>query len=192
MAGKINRKALEDEIFNSKAVKQLIAESVEKQLSSQKEILINNFKTHPVTQELEGGDNAKNISGTLGGYGNLFSFIGFNNGDNPVSPILDLLSKISINKNIRYKNGVFQLQINVPSKEDLAAVSKMPWETGRSWLFDMEKTISGLGAYLYGQFETSRSGSGIQIKRKIFNRAFRPVKYFGTMYNKFIQNLSLK
>jgi hypothetical protein len=192
MAGKINRKALEDEIFNSKAVKQLIAESVNKEINEQKEILINNFKSHPVTQELEGGESAKNISGTLGGYGNLFSFIGFNNGDSPISPILNLLNQISINKNIRYRNGVFQLQINVPSKEELAAISKMPWEVGRSWLFDVEKTISGLGAYLYGRFETSRSSTGIQSKRKIFNRAFRPVKYFDTMYNKFIKNLSLK
>jgi hypothetical protein len=192
MAGKINRKQLDSQIFNNKAVKELVADIVAKNINSEKGILIENFINHPVTQELQSGESSENISGTLDGYGNLFSFIGFNNGTNPVSPVLNLLNKISISRNIQYKNGKYKFQINVPSKQELFDASKMPWETGRSWLFDMEKTISGLGAYLYGQFETSRSETGIELKRKIFNRAFRRVKYFGTMYNIFNKKLSLK
>jgi hypothetical protein len=65
----------------------------------------------------------------------------------------------------------------------------MPWEIGRSWLFDMDKTISGLGSYLYAASEASRSGTGIQTKTKSFSRAFRGVKYFNTMYNKFLKKI---
>ena len=45
--------------------------------------MIEEFLDHKVTQEIIAGPTADNISGTLGGYGNLFSYIGFNEGDEP-------------------------------------------------------------------------------------------------------------
>ena len=68
----------------------------------------------------------------------------------------------------------------------------MPWENGRSWLLDMERGISGLGAYLYGRFAASRSGTGIQNKKNYSGRVFRPVKYFSGIYNNFLKRLGAK
>lgn len=191
MAGRINKKLLNQEILNSQSVKKLVKEVVSKEVEKQKMILLSKFNSHPVTQEIESGENSSNVSGTLGGYGNLFSFIGFPRGSNPVEPIKILLNKISL-KNVFLKNDKFNCEIIIPSKDELSSVSKMPWESGRSWLFDMEKSISGLGEYLYGIVKNSRSGSGIQAKNKIFNKSFRSVKYFNTMYNKFINDLGIK
>ena len=56
-----------------------------------KERMIQEFLNHNVTKEINLGPNAENISGTLSGYGNLFSFIGFEKGDDPIKPILDIL-----------------------------------------------------------------------------------------------------
>jgi hypothetical protein len=69
---------------------------------------------------------------------------------------------------------------------DFANISKMPWEGGRSWLIDMEKGISGLGAYLYRQYNKSRSGYGLQSNFDYKSTAFRPTRYFSFLYNKFL------
>jgi len=58
--------------------------------------MIAEFLAHPVTREIEGGINASNVSGTLGGITNLYSFIGFNAGSNPIDPIEDLLLRTDI------------------------------------------------------------------------------------------------
>ena len=42
-----------------------------------KQEMIKEFLNHPVTKEIKGGIGSENISGTLGGITNLYSFIGF-------------------------------------------------------------------------------------------------------------------
>ena len=77
MAGKINKKLIQKEIFNNRAVKKMVRDIVQEEVEKEKALFQQDFESHPVTQELDGGENASNISGTLGGYGNLFSFLGF-------------------------------------------------------------------------------------------------------------------
>jgi hypothetical protein len=192
MAGKVNKKLIQKEIFNNRAVKKMVLDIVEKEVEKEKAIFRRDFESHPVTQELEGEENASNISGTLGGYGNLFSFLGFNKGANPTTPVKLLIQKILLNRNIKSTANGFEVKVNIPSKEEFATVSRLPWEGGRSWLLDMERGISGLGSFLYGRFNTSRSGGGIQSKYKYSNRTFRPVKYFSQIYNNFIRRLGAK
>jgi hypothetical protein len=192
MAGKINKKLIQKEIFNNRTVKKMVRNIIEKEVEKEKALFRADFESHPVTQELEGGENASNISGTLGGYGNLFSFLGFNNGANPTTPVKFLIQKILLDRNVQTSSNGFKIKVNIPSKEEFAAVARLPWESGRSWLLDMERGISGLGSFLYGRFNTSRSGGGIQSKYKYSNRTFRPVKYFSQMYNKFLRRLGAK
>lgn len=192
MAGKINKKLIQKEIFSNRAVKKMVRDIVEKEVEKEKAIFRADFESHPVTQELEGEESASNISGTLGGYGNLFSFLGFNKGANPTTPVKLLIQTILLDRNVKTTSDGFQIKVNIPSKEEFAAVSRLPWEGGRSWLIDMERGISGLGYFLYGRFNASRSGGGIQSRYKYSNRTFRPVKYFSQMYNKFIRRLGAK
>jgi len=189
MAGKINKKAIEKAIFTNRAVKKMVRDIVEKEVEKEKALFRADFESHPVTQELDGGENASNNSGTLGGYGNLFSFLGFNRGANPTAPVKSLIQKIILDRNVQSSGNSFKIKVNIPSKEEFAAVARLPWEGGRSWLLDIERGISGLGAYLYGRFNNSRSGSGIQSKYNYSNRSFRPVKYFSQMYSKFLRRL---
>jgi hypothetical protein len=192
MAGTINKKRIQKEIFNNRAVKKMVLDIVQKEVEKEKALFRQDFESHPVTQEIEGGENASNVSGTLGGYGNLFSFLGFNNGSNPTSPVKFLIQSISVAKNVRVSASGFQFKVNIPSKEQFGAVSKMPWEGGRSWLLDVERGISGLGAFLSGSFSTSRSGGGIQSKYNYSNKRFRNVKYFSDMYSRFLRKLGAK
>jgi hypothetical protein len=192
MAGKINKRAIEKTIFTNRTVKKIVRDIVQKEVEKEKSLFRTNFESHPVTQELDAGENASNNSGTLGGYGNLFSFLGFNRGSNPTAPVKSLIQKIALDRNVQTAKAGFKIKINIPSKEEFAAVTRLPWESGRSWLLDIERGISGLGAYLFGRFEASRSGSGIQSKFNYSGRKFQNVKYFSEMYSKFLKKLGVK
>ena len=50
--------------------------------------MVKEFLASPITQEIMAGPSAANISGTLGGVSNLFAFIGFDQGEQPIAPIL--------------------------------------------------------------------------------------------------------
>lgn len=189
MAGKINKKLLQKQLLQNRSVERAVRNIVKKEVEKQKILFQKDFESHPVTQELEGGENASNISGTLGGYGNLFSFLGFDNGSNPTLPVKLLIQDIFLNSSVKLTGKVFQFKVNIPSKEEFGSVSRLPWEGGRSWLLDIERGISGLGAYLYGRFSASRSGGGIQSKYNYSNRRFRNVKYFSEMYAKFLKRI---
>jgi hypothetical protein len=192
MPGQINNKLIQKEIFNNREVKKMVRDIVQKEVEKEKNLFRQDFESHPVTQELEGGEDASNLSGTLGGYGNLFSFLGFNKGANPTAPVKLLIKKVSLDRNVKTTSKGFQIKINIPTKEEFAAISRLPWENGRSWLLDIERGISGLGAFLYGRFESSRSGGGIQSKYIYSNRVFRNVKYFSEIYTKFIKRIGAK
>jgi len=192
MAGKINKRLFQKQIFESRSVKRIVRNIVRKEVEKEKALFRSEFDSHPVTRELEGGENASNLSGTLGGYGNLFSFLGFSNGSNPTTPVKSLIQKINLGSSTKSNGKTFQFKVNIPSKEEFAAISRLPWESGRSWLLDIERGISGLGAYLYGRFNSSRSGSGIQSKYNYSDRRFRNVKYFSDIYGKFLKRLGVK
>ena len=58
--------------------------------------MIEEFLANPITQEILAGPEGSNISGTLGSVGNLFAFIGFERGEQPISPILTLLEGVTL------------------------------------------------------------------------------------------------
>ena len=92
-----------------------------------------------------------NTSGTLGGVTNLFAFIGFDKGDQPVMPIIQLLENTSIqfNKELRENNKLgISYNVNLPTAEEIFAITPMPWAIGRSWAKGIETGISGLGYLL--------------------------------------------
>ena len=133
--------------------------------------MIRDFDSHPVTQEIESGPNSSNTSGTLSGYGNLFTFIGFPSGYDPISPIRERLMDSRLTK-LNIKRGVISFLTTEPTREELFAMTKFSnfrndFEGSRSWLDGIETGISGLGFYLYrsGQdIAGSRSGPAIQLR----------------------------
>jgi len=84
--------ALPRQMKYTKGLKNAVNQKVQ---DAQKKLL-EEFERHPVTVEISGGTNATNISGTLSGHGNLFSYIGFSAGDKPLSAIREILKKYEI------------------------------------------------------------------------------------------------
>jgi len=187
---KLNLPSIRSKILGSKVTKYKVFDIASKRVEEEKQVFISELKSHPVSVEISAGPNASNLSGTLGGRGNLFSFIGFNKSEaDPIANVFDLIKKIRVLKKVTNTKKGFAATVSVPTLGDFSNITRMPWESGRSWLLDIEKRISGLGYYLSGNFKKSRSGTGIQADGVVSNAQFRPVKYFKTMYNTFIRNI---
>jgi hypothetical protein len=189
--GTIDLEKFREDILNSTEVIAASKAEAEKFLIQEKLHLQNDFDNHAVTKEIQAGPDANNLSNTLGGYGNLFSFIGFDVNSKPVEPVRELINKIRLGKMLEknLKTRTVSFQVDMPSNTDFESATKMPWEGGRSWLFDIEKTISGLGYYIYGKYNKSRSGTGVQKETSVRNLAFRPVKYFNKILEDFYRRL---
>lgn len=172
----------------SQIVKQEFEKTVLTKFNSVKNDMIDEFLNHPVTKEILNGPDSTNDSGTLGGYGNLFSYIGFYNGDDPIEPILNELKKSTIVFSRLVFNGALW-NIYIPSKEDIWEVSPMPWAPGRSWAKGIETGISGVGYYLFdssGNLPSSRSETAIQTQNKIKSKIrFKNVKYISSLLSKY-------
>ena len=156
--------------------------------------MIAEFLNHPVTIELKQGIDASNISGTLGGATNLFSFIGFNSGSDPTKDIENVLQTARF-EYAKARLKTIEFSIYIPDPKDVFDATPMPWAPGRSWAKGIESGISGLGYYLKVTRDNSRSGLGIQSSKKVRGGAkFKNTKYISALlkkYRKEFENLQL-
>lgn len=171
-----------------KAVRRILNIEFEKLKSE----LIINFLSHPVTKEIEAGPMAKNISNTLGGVGNLFSYIGFENGEKPIQPIMQALREISLSAIITSRNGDSRAVIFYPTAKEIFDITPLPWANGRSWAKSIETGLSGFGYYLADkEFDSavSRSTYAIQTKSKLRSGRFNNVPYISSLIKEFEQKI---
>ena len=190
---RIDYSAIRNKVKNSTRFELTIDKKIKKNFEELKNNFIQDFENHPVTQEIEDGPTASNGSGTLNGRGNLFSYIGFQRGTNPIQPVKEFIrnafkldrlkSKTTGNKiNINYK-------ISYPTDKDLDGITRMPWEGGNSWLIGIEKGISGFGNYIAKKFEKGRSGEALQSDNKVRTGTFKPVKYMSQIVSNFVKSV---
>jgi hypothetical protein len=217
MPAKINYRALQLAIDRplERACRQAAIELANERFEEAKETLLERFLSDPISQEIEEG--AKTEGGILPVVGNLFSFIGFEDGTQPIQDLYNFLNdNITLQKNPTYDRVKKQYLFNVyqPSKEEIKAETPMPWGTARSWVFAIESGISGLNQYLSSQRQLElrqasyakrkfhkagteppeekdlgRSTGGIQVKGIISQGGFTPHKYLSDMLNNFIRNV---
>jgi len=180
---KINMRGLRREVDRKTkgVLTKAVRSKAEKAIERARRELVEDFLTHPITREIEEGPEAHNISDTLGGIGNLFSYIGFEEGSDPIAPVRAYLQRAIKIESIQGKNLVFKLTLALPSKDDIAALSPVPWAPGRSWVSAMEFGLSGLGKYLVKESPVSRSGSAIEVKAKLRSGAFKNKKYMSAI-----------
>ena len=187
--GYVNYQSIRSKISKSKKLIDDTENIVKKRFEEQKDLYIEAFDSHKITKEIEDGPTASNSSGTLGGIGNLFSFIGFDKSDNPIETVKNYInSHFKLNKpKVVSKNGKIRLDFKVeyPSIDDLKKVTPMPWEGGRSWVSSIEKGISGFSNYVYKRFVEGRSGEALQSDTKLRSGSYKPVSYMSEIISKF-------
>ena len=180
-------------VRNMKRIPERVKREAQRKFNRSKQEMITEFESHSITQELEGGAGGGHISGTLGGVGNLFSFIGFQEGTNPMAVLREMLNSYRINimspKIIKRNVGVdFQFRVTGPTIEEIEAATYLSW-LGKSWVRGIERGMSGLGNYLalMGAIG-SRSGGGLQAKTSYRGGAYRPTKYVSSLLRTFFLN----
>ena len=174
----------------------------------EKNDLIQKFETHEVSAEIAAGAEAGNTSKTLGGYGNLSSFIGFHNSENPIPAVSEYLKdNIYLDNKVDFvynKEGIkFKFGFVAPDDKDLDKEFPTPnYPTKRGWITSVEKGFSNLSYYIYklsqnatkamdSIFRYSNSGTGLQMKKKRNDRQYSGPKegYLPTMLKNFVARL---
>jgi len=189
--GQINFDAIASKAIRSQRVSEALQKKVKEKFEKNKTDLLAEFRESAVTKEIRGGAGSANISATLGGYGNLFSYIGFYSGEDPIAPIEQYLREFRFSGkviNTKYSKG--QISISYLIKwydlETIMSLSPMPWESANSWIKGIEKGISGFSYYMYGEFMKGRSKKGLQSKAKVnLAPTFSPRRYLPAMIEKF-------
>lgn len=165
--------------------------AISDQFDKLKTEMLADFDNHPITVEIEGGIDASNSSRTLNGITNLYSFIGFENGDRPTEVIRQMLKQSAFRKIVQ-NNSIITYIFEIPTAKQIFLATPLPWETGRSWAKGIEEGISGLGYYVK-QVKNSRSGLGVQSENKVRDGVrFKNIAYISNLinkYNKKIQEL---
>ena len=118
-----------------------------------------------------------------------FAFIGFEDGDDPIAPILNVFQSIEITFGGYIPMGS-KFNINMPVSQDIFAATPMPWASGRSWAQGIEKGISGLGYLLKRSSSKSRSGQAIQSGVKVRSGSFKNTPYISALINKYSKKFS--
>lgn len=116
--------------------------------------MLRKFNTHLITLEIEAGPSfqSKNISGTLGGYGNLFSFLGFTRNSKPIELVREVLTQNTTwNGNPTFnsrKQWIFK--VFYPTRKEIQEVTNvLPWKGGAPpWLDIIEKGAPNLQFYI--------------------------------------------
>ena len=160
--------------------------TLEKDFRKLKQRMISDFLNDPITMEIMAGPNSPNISGSLDGVSNLFAFIGFEQGDDPISPILALLeeTRLDFTKfNTTGRRVGMDVRVTLPTAEQIFSVTPLPWATGRSWAQGIERGLSGLGFLL--KKNKGRSGAAIQSRVKVRGGRFKNRPYISAFLRKY-------
>jgi len=185
----------------------LAKSNARRRFESQKRQLIEKVQETDAVQELLEGPGATSSaflksSGDVPS-GNLFSFIGFYESDDPVGTLLELMdsffkfdeSAFTYQPRPRLNRIDYKFQARFPTVQELGQQKdlSLPWETGLSWIEGIENGISGVGNYLFSlerNFRTSRSGPAIQLKKEIGKRIFIPKPFLTPIFDEFRKRLA--
>jgi len=135
--------------------------------------MLRRFDEDLITLEIAAGPSygVANISGTLDGYGNLFSFLGFERSDKPIEAMRSLLDAATRWEGEPVFDGKSWLyRIFQPTREELANTTKLEW-TSTPWIDFIEHGAPNINYYLNlkkaDKSGLSRSKYGFQVAEEV-------------------------
>lgn len=197
----INKNYWLDVIAQNPDIDKITQKVANQTFKEEKERLMDLIDKHRISQELnEGVKGSSNIAALDDVEGDLYSFLGFPDGFDPVENLKKTVSRqVRLDSNkLRNKTRRKVYFIIVPSLDDVAVQTPMKYLSGRSWLSSIEEGISGLSHYISRtfaegskkfkktNFEKSRSGGGLQVKGIIRKKYYRPQKYYTNIIERWL------
>lgn len=178
-----------------------LKKQMNRRLENKKNKLIKSIMDEDISKELIAGPRVKS---KILPYGNLFSFLGFKENDEPVQKLINFIREdIKITKakvtsfNLQGTKANIEYALHVPKLSDIERKTVLPWDKKRSWLRGIEVTgYDNFAHYLYEkekEFKNSRSGPAIQIDPKLRNiQNLAPQPYVLNKIEQFIKRLNRK
>jgi len=179
-----------------------------REFNKDKKQLLRSFKEAGPSEELAklsemGGEEMSEYRSRYVERGNLFAFFGFENGENPVEKVSDMLRDFTeiahLSKGSINQQGVYVIKgrVEMPTLEDINTDNQLPW-IDRGWIDGLTNGLRGLPNFLFADYsdnENSLSKAGLQAKRngEAVNTGrgeFRP--YEGKYLFEFIQDFKEK
>lgn len=157
-----------------------------------KRLFFREFLNHPVSKEIKAGPDAENTSGLLGGKGNLYSFFGFNAGEDPIGDVELYLSTAFGMTRGYYRNKQWTFRVYFPDEDKVGdyVVGKYgATYTSESWITGVEKGYSGLSYYVRFSGK-GRSGGGFQSSKAVNALNFKTMQYFSEIVSNFKRNIN--
>ena len=190
---RVDKKQISLLVKSDPASKPQIQKELEIAARKHRDKMIDEFNSHPVTVELEQGRDSENVSGTLNGYGNLFTFFGFDFRAQPITVLRGLLDQeIRVELKGRGKNGKYTAIYRTPEKEIIYNRTPFKWMEGRSWVDAVEKGLSGFAFYMYRENKNvkgTRSKRAFQAQHSIRTGGFKNTTYITSILRKLEKNL---
>jgi len=187
----------EKQVFNTNQFKGLALGIAQRRVNLAQIDMLETFEGNSVTKEIEGGVDYNGPSiinyHSTEGQANLFSFIGFPAGSNPVDVLRKLLEfPIRVQLATRNKNAYY-FRVLSPTVKDVEDATPMPddYLSGNfSWARGIEDgDLLGIGQYLAIETSASRSGKGIQIRFGNVNNSIETVPYITEILEAFRKRL---
>lgn len=187
-----------DEIFNK------VKPQIKKKFNQAKEGLLEAYDEHDITQEIQNGPEASSeFVKTVAG-GNLFSLIGFSDGDEPTEELRKIIEQsvtlqLQSPRKSKTKNGIlWEVPVLTPTMDELnekvASRSPLDW-TSRAWTSLIQRGIPWFAHYLFDDkrsLKASRSGTAIQVKGTISegrSGSFNGIPYINELIRKFQESI---
>jgi len=177
---KFNYRELYRSVASSEVARKRVNTIAENRFNAAKIEMINDFEQNEITQEIKNE-------------GELFGFIGFDQGTDPTAPLQDVLEKetvfVSSKLGEASTNKVqYKFSLRIPT-ESIKKATPLPFEKGKSWAEGIEKGISGFGNFLRGIFKSpdpSHSGKGLQAQNQVRNEEFQRRDYLSKIFRDFV------
>lgn len=198
------------EIFAQKgAIDRAAVTLVKERFKEEKQAMLDKFQASDVTQEILQGADGDNITETLSAAkvpGNLFAFLGFDNGsENEV--IQHLHDLIDNNTKLNTTSYRIQQSANIIryrfvgetlTPQEIYQATPVNWgdtARGRSWVAIVENGTNAFTYYLYKRWEQGRSLEALQAKTKkgqliIVNQGqFNSTPYTSQIIREFVESV---
>lgn len=174
------------DLKNSKQLRNLAIGAAAKKMEGAKKKMLQEFEEHEVTKSIE---NKTNTS-LLGGEANMFEFLGFEQGSNPIEVVRKQLSSFKVSRTpvVKVTNAYeiyYEFRVSYTSLDDIYSNTPLPWGGGRSWVKAVETGGVSNFNYTLRKINSGRSGTAIQSKNITRNFNYKPTGYITDIMNKF-------